>query len=208
MTVEDILDLHTPLLNPHAGEPDPLERFLKRYRKRRSVMEPIYRQMILEANRLARPQAVTHIYKAEEVPQIAAYMQSVEYIDLGVCTIGPEIEARIRELSREKLASAMVLDEVGTAMVIELGCRMHQAARSGARTMNMRASPSFRPGIGHWPLKLQEELFHLLPVEEIGVSLTESLMMSPQKSLSMIVGIGTNLQRSRAPEKSGDELVE
>jgi hypothetical protein len=45
-----------------------------------------------------------------------------------------------------------------------------------------------------WPVEDgQDQIFSLLPAENIGVKLSKSRVMSPNKSLSMIIGIGKQL---------------
>ncbi len=52
--------------------------------------------------------------------------------------------------------------------------------------------PRFSPGYGDLPLELQRALFSLLDCpRRIGLSLNESLLMSPTKSVTAIAGIGT-----------------
>ena len=50
------------------------------------------------------------------------------------------------------------------------------------------------PGMVGWPLDIgQQQIFSLLDGEEINVSLTDSWMMVPNKSLSLVMGIGPNV---------------
>ena len=50
--------------------------------------------------------------------------------------------------------------------------------------------PRFSPGYGDLPLALQADVFWALDcTSKIGVSLSESLIMSPQKSVTAIIGI-------------------
>ena len=51
--------------------------------------------------------------------------------------------------------------------------------------------PRFSPGYGDLPLTAQREMFRMLECEKrIGVYLNESLLMSPSKSVTAIVGLG------------------
>jgi cobalamin-dependent methionine synthase I len=46
----------------------------------------------------------------------------------------------------------------------------------------------FSPGCGRWDLQEQEKIFKLLKGEEIGITLSETYFMIPQKSLSGVFG--------------------
>lgn len=48
--------------------------------------------------------------------------------------------------------------------------------------------PRFSPGYGDLPLETQRDLFRALHPEKIGLTLNESLLMSPSKSVTAIIG--------------------
>ena len=47
----------------------------------------------------------------------------------------------------------------------------------------------FSPGYGDWPIQQQPEILELAKGSVIGVSLTESLMLMPRKSITAIIGL-------------------
>ena len=54
----------------------------------------------------------------------------------------------------------------------------------------LRLRPRFSPGYGDLPLELQRDLFRGLDCSrKIGLTLNESLLMSPSKSVTAIAGI-------------------
>lgn len=180
-----------------------LDDLLKRYGNRRKRLEPVYQRMFEEAKSLAAPRSLQRTYPAETFPTLSAILPGAETLTLGVCSIGPGLDSRVAELFSTDPVAAVVLDEIGTHWVKGLGREMHQEIRAAAQKMGKRASPSFRPGVGRWPLDLQEELFAGLPTASIGVTYHNGLM-NPQKSISMIVAVGASLGRSRfAPQSSG-----
>ena len=51
--------------------------------------------------------------------------------------------------------------------------------------------PRFSPGYGDLPLEFQKDIFRLLECpRRIGISLGESLLMTPSKSVTAIIGFG------------------
>ena len=53
-----------------------------------------------------------------------------------------------------------------------------------------KTRPRFSAGYGDLPLELQREIFSVLDCpKSIGLTLTDSLLMSPSKSVTAIVGI-------------------
>ncbi len=59
---------------------------------------------------------------------------------------------------------------------------------------NLSISFPWCPGQHEVDIKLQRELFALLKPEEIGITLSPSFMMHPQKSVSSFIGIGHNAE--------------
>ena len=54
----------------------------------------------------------------------------------------------------------------------------------------------YSPGYGDWPLEAQRRLFELLDApRKAGVSLTDSLLMVPSKSVSAIIGVKTEVSQ-------------
>lgn len=178
-----------------------LERFLGRYGsgRRRQVMLPLYTEMLAEAKRVMHPRVLFQEKQAPKMAQFGEFIAGAEDIVLAIVTTGVEIEELISELSESKLPRAVILDEIGTEMVLELARQLHLAIRAHARIESRRTSPSFRPGIGRWPLELQQELFRILHAQELGLRLLPSMQMLPQKTVSMIVGIGKDLHTCRTP---------
>lgn len=98
------------------------------------------------------------------------------------------------------LQFGLALDGVGSAAaetLAEAACRYleKQAERDGLKT----TSP-ISPGMVGWPVSEgQQQVFGLLDGGEIGVTLLPSGMMVPQKSLSMVIGLGVNVSSGSAP---------
>jgi Methionine synthase I, cobalamin-binding domain len=118
---------------------------------------------------------------------------------LFAATTGLEPERQRRRAAVSSPAEALVLDAVGSAAIeafCDALCRLWQDERSG-----FFLRPRFSPGYGDLPLETQRPLLTLLDsARSAGVSLTESLLMVPQKSVSAVVGIG----ESGCAEKTGN----
>lgn len=98
-------------------------------------------------------------------------------------TVGVELDRLIAKYSRLSPARAVMLQACG-AERIEAVCDAFCTA-CGACT------PRFSPGYGDLPLAAQRDLFALLqPARKIGLCLNDSLLMSPTKSVTAVVGIG------------------
>ena len=182
----------------------PLDPLLHKYGKRRARMEPMYAEMLTVARGLVEPVVLYRSFPATEVPDFAEPLRIAERVVLGLCSVGSALEARVAGLFPDEPAKAVVLDEIGNAMVAGLARRLHRQIRATAAAEGLRAGPGYRPGIGHWPVELQPLIFHLLEAEQHGIRLTGGLMMEPRKSVSMIVPVGHSLGRTMYAPASTD----
>lgn len=108
---------------------------------------------------------------------------------LFAATLGAETDRRRRTASVTSPARALVLDAMGTAG-IETVCD-DLCRRFAAQHPDRKLRPRFSPGYGDLPLDFQRTLLGVLDSQrKAGISLSESLLMVPQKSVSAIVGLG------------------
>ncbi len=107
-----------------------------------------------------------------------------------VCgTLGTGFDALLRRVSVVSGADALVLQAVGTAAIEEwMDCVENEirAELAPGETLVRRYSP----GYGDFPLEAQRELLGLLDSSRtVGVSLTDTLLMAPSKSVSAVIGV-------------------
>lgn len=190
------------------------EQFVERYGSgpRREWAAAVYQAMLQEAERLSRPGSLYAEYSLEEVQALVPWLpQGSLAVVLGLCTLGFEVEKRIRELFEDEAPSAVVLDEICLALVGAMARQIHRTVRRRAEEGGLHAGPPYRPGLGHWPLEAQRTLFARLPAQEIGVSLSANLVMKPAKTTSLIIPLlakRKSYQERYMAEKGEDGLKE
>ena len=102
-------------------------------------------------------------------------------------TVGIGLDRLIAKYSRLSPSRAFMLNAVG-AERIEALC---DAFCEDMQTqLKAKLRPRFSPGYGDLPLCVQKDVLNLLDASrKIGISLNESMLMSPSKSVTAIVGI-------------------
>ena len=119
---------------------------------------------------------------------IRVFLRDCDSVIVFAATLGTEAESLIRRAAARNMADAVMLDAVGSA-VIEAVCDnfcQDLAAELAPRFLTDR----FSPGYGEMPLSDQRAIFSLLDVSRrIGVHLSESCLMIPQKSVTALIGV-------------------
>jgi hypothetical protein len=110
---------------------------------------------------------------------------------VAVCTVGPAIENRASDVQRSReMFHAMMLSDLGSWAVDAVRQQLCRWLEEDATRHGLHVSASLSPGESEWSVSDQPAIFSLLDTRPIGVSLSESMVMSPIKSLSLIMGIG------------------
>ena len=116
-------------------------------------------------------------------------------------TLGMEVEQLLRRTQARDMALAVILDAAASA-AIENVC--DNLCADLAETFAPRyLTERFSPGYGDLPISQQAELFRLLDIaRRIGISLSESGLMVPQKSVTALIGVSDRpqIRRSRGCE--------
>ena len=113
-------------------------------------------------------------------------------------TLGRSIDERLTRLEVSDLAMGVVFD-TGASLLAEAVCDLfEEKIRAEAMEKGLYMTPRFSPGYGDLPLELQKDLFRVLDCpRKIGLSLNESLLMSPSKSVTAIIGIGGRAEEEK-----------
>jgi hypothetical protein len=122
---------------------------------------------------------------------VATVVAGATDLVLGVCTVGDAISQRISEqLRSEQRLRALFLDDLGSWAVDQVRQQLCRMIEGDATSRDLHASASLSPGESEWSVAEQAVIFSLVDAREIGVTLNESMVMSPVKSLSMMIGVG------------------
>jgi hypothetical protein len=128
--------------------------------------------------------------------KISVYLQKAEKMALLLCTAGPGIEDRSRSLMNEGFyPEGFIMDTIGS-IVVELAMdSIHESLSQEMEARGMKVSNRYSPGYCTWDVSEQKKLFSFFPDEFAGITLSDSSLMSPIKSVSGIAGIGKDIKR-------------
>ena len=120
---------------------------------------------------------------------IASHLDGCHAAYLVCGTIGAPFDAFQRKESVASGANALIVQAIGAAMIEEW---MDETGREICRELEPGETliSRYSPGYGDFPLSAQRTLLELLDApRNVGVSLTDTLLMVPSKSVSAIIGV-------------------
>ena len=128
---------------------------------------------------------------------IANQVRESERLAFFMITAGEGITAwSQQELTQGDPMAGYIIDLLGSEMVVAALDRMQEdlAEKMGKEGFNI--TNRYSPGDCGWPVTDQQKLFTLFPENFCGISLSESSLMHPIKSVSGIIGIGQHVRKT------------
>ncbi len=165
-----------------------------------------FEEMLQEIKEIIQPAAVWQRFPIKELKHervvlanglklgggpVVTVVGGAEELVVAVCTIGPEADRRIaRQQQAKDLFRALLLDELASWAIDMVRQELCRWLEEDLQRQGLRASAPLSPGESVWSVKDQRIIFDLLDTGPIGVSLSDSMIMYPLKSLSLILGTG------------------
>lgn len=118
---------------------------------------------------------------------LANNLKGCEKTLLIAATLGVGIDRLIAKYSRISPSKALILQAIGTER-IEALCNSFCSNYETENSVSLRTR--FSPGYGDLPLETQRDIFRFLDcANKINLTLNDSLLMSPTKSVTAFMGI-------------------
>jgi hypothetical protein len=171
-----------------------------RVAKSDEVTDALANECIKEIYKIASPKAV---YLESSIEFLDDDMVKLDFmtvkshsltVNLNKCkkvvvfaaTLGIEVDRAIEKYSKILQSKASMYHAVGSALIESFCNYVNDAVTENVRKSTRR----FSPGYGDLPLECQKDVLRALDAErKIGIILSDSLLMSPSKSVTAIIGI-------------------
>lgn len=134
--------------------------------------------------------------KSLEGESISKQLPDAQHLVAAICTIGGKIDELTSETFSTDPALALALEGFASSAVEILGNTFCNHMDELVASENLYTSLPINPGMVGWPIDVgQPQLFSLVDSVGIGVNLDSTGLMRPLKSLSLVIGIGSNPKR-------------
>lgn len=126
---------------------------------------------------------------------VAKEMRNSTSVALFICTAGKGISQRSQELlTGENPVLGYVFDVLGSMIVETAADRLQKEIRRIANSVDLLITNRYSPGYCNWSVADQHKLFSFFPPNCCGISLNNSALMHPIKSVSGIIGLGKEVK--------------
>ena len=122
---------------------------------------------------------------------INRHLEGCEKIAVFAATLTEKADKIIRAAQINDMPSAVIFDRVANAAIEQVCDEIEKEVMKSFPEYNQ--TWRFSPGYGDFPLEIQNELLNLIDApKKIGLTLTDSLILIPQKSVTAVFGITKN----------------
>lgn len=128
-----------------------------------------------------------------ESHDLAGHLRGCSEGFLFACTLGIGVDSLIKRYSLTELHMLPVVQAVAAAYTEYCADSAQQELEEYASSHGMYLRPRYSPGYGDFQLSSQRFIFDALQISKtIGVSLTDSFLMVPFKSITAVIGLSND----------------
>lgn len=121
---------------------------------------------------------------------LAEHLSGCNEAVVFAATVGVELDRLIARYSSVSVTKALILEAIGNERIEALCDSLCVRLKEEAALRGLSTTPRFSQGYGDLPIEFGRDILALLDCpRKIGLYLNESLVMSPSKSVSAIVGL-------------------
>lgn len=129
-------------------------------------------------------------FTSTDSADLAKCLGNCEAIILFAATVSLALDRLILRYGKTEPSVSVCLQAIGAERIEALCNAFCAEQKEKYAALGKHLRPRFSAGYGDLPLELQKEIFNALGCERrIGLTLNDSLMMSPTKSVTAIIGI-------------------
>lgn len=118
-------------------------------------------------------------------------LQDCSSVILFAATLGSQADILLHRYEALQMSKAVVMQAAAAAMLEEYCDQENRRLKEEYLQKGYYLRPRFSPGYGDFPLSCQPAIFAALELgKRIGITLTDSLLMVPTKSVTAVIGVG------------------
>lgn len=169
-----------------------------------SNTEQLLNECLIEVNELMTPKFVYDVFDIDkdnnsiglrntillmESKDIASHLGKSDKCVLMATSLGLEVDMKIAYYSKTNVTKSLILDACASTAIEALCDEVEEKIRKEACDHGYNITSRFSPGYGDLPIGLQKSFTQVLQTyPKMGLTVTESSIMLPRKSVTAIIG--------------------
>ena len=168
------------------------------------TIQQLIKECVIELEKVISPKTITKTFpillkENNEIDfgflqtkskHLSKNLKDCEQVILFASTLGMNVDKLIAKYSKFQMSKVVIIQAVATAMLEEYANDYCDALRREWKEKGCYLRPRFSSGYGDFSLECQKPLLEVLEAQKrIGIYLTDSLLMTPSKSITAIIGI-------------------
>lgn len=122
---------------------------------------------------------------------ILSHLDNCSKAVLMACTLSDMVDKLINRYNITDMTSALIADAMASAMIEQVCNKVEEIIKKELNIKNM--TWRFSPGYGDLPIDIQQRFIQVINAEkQIGLTVTDSNILIPRKSVTAIIGISDN----------------
>ncbi|WP_125114538.1 vitamin B12 dependent-methionine synthase activation domain-containing protein [Agathobaculum sp. Marseille-P7918] len=114
---------------------------------------------------------------------------------LMAATLGIDVDRLIARASAVRMSDAVMYQAIAAAMIEAYCDEVNEVLRQEAERVGLYCRPRFSPGYGDFRIEHQRDFSRLLNTpKKIGLTVTESCLLVPIKSVTAVIGLSNSPQ--------------
>ncbi len=139
---------------------------------------------------LSAPDTVVLPYGSVQSSHLYGNLEGCSEVWIFAATIGAAFDRQLARESLRSMTEAALMQAVGAAAIEAVCDGLNEELIRVVAEEGKECVRRYSPGYGNFALENQKGVFALLnPAKRIGLSLTDSLLMKPEKSVTALIGI-------------------
>lgn len=120
---------------------------------------------------------------------VANHLSQSNWCTLMAATLGLEVDKKITYYAKVNMTKSVILDACASTAIESLCDEAQEKIRQEAHGQGYHITSRFSPGYGDFPITLQKEFVAILKAyPKMGLTVNESSIMLPRKSVTALIG--------------------
>ncbi len=117
-------------------------------------------------------------------------LRDCQEVILFAATLGAGVDLLLRRYNKLAMSRAVVMQACAAARIEKYCNEINEKLKAEASKEGFYLRPRFSPGYGDLPISCQPDFCRVLQAEKtVGITLTESYLMMPSKSVTAVIGM-------------------